>query len=680
MESNKLSTFFSKNRAEQLPDDLWGKYVLPLNYNSYNLLHRTKATHVVGGRGSGKTMYLKYHCYPTILSSKRKVIVKNNLERIGIYWKPDTDFLKLINHGYLEDKWIGIFNTYVGLSLISELSKFIQTLILSNYESKIMKDELEKAVLPKDIASFLNSQESIRLIDLEEKCQYLRSELNDWLNYPIGKPEVVFAAKDKLLYIINYVLHKIECLDNTSFHIFIDEFENLREEQQEIINSWMKHSSDPLIFNVAYKKHYKANVNTSGTQRVTSVHDYEKIDLENQVYGDYTVLSAEIILSKIQKYYEYTTEQEYEMIKFNLSNTDYLDQRNSPKYKRHIMKCIRKILPVYTFNELANLMLEDKAIMTKLRNIMNDVLKESSFTSKDFIDKRLPKESIINGILLNRQNYKLNPDLLKNLFDSNSAKYKELVNSSFIGAVLYLYGSYSNAVCPYYGGFNRFILMSKNNIRHLLELCHKSFIEYEIEHNFLPRLEDLSVPVEIQATAARNVSQNELESKVPDLSDFGDKLKGIVERLGDLYKLSQRQKSQSEPEKNHFSVIGTNIDTSRNKIITTLLYEAKIWSVLIEKRNTKLKDAKDKAYYEYHLHPIFAPYFGISPRQKRKFEFTFEEVVTIFTNDVDDNGEGGFEALYSKYFDKFNKDSDNLNASIRKKVPRIIEPSLLDLL
>ena len=678
MENRKLSTFFSKNKTEQLPDDLWGRYVLPLNYNSFNLLDRTKATHVLGGRGSGKTMYLKYHCYPTILSKKKEKILKKNLERIGIYWKPDSDFLKLIHSGYLGDKWVGVFNTYVGLSLISELSKFINTLCSSNYESENAKNELINAYLPKEISSFLNLTQDTKLIDLEERCQYLRSELNDWLNYPIDKPPVVFAAKDKLLYIITYSLHKIACLNKTSFHIFIDEFENLKPEHQEIINSWMKHSADPLIFNVAYKKHYKAHVNTSGTQKLTSVHDYEKIDLETQVYGDYTVLAAEIVLSKIQKYYKTITDDVYNTIKFNLSDIDHLDQRNSPKYKRDIMKSIKKILPTYSFNALAESMLQDKAIMTKLRQNMSIALKESPFTSKDFIDKKLPKASIVNGALLNRQTFKSDPHSLKELFGSNSPKYKEMVNSTFLGAVLYLYSSYQNVVCPYYGGFNRFLLMSKNNIRHLLELCHKSLLEYESEHTQLPKMEHLTISVETQAIAARNVSKNELESKVPDLSDFGDALKGLIERLGDIYKIPQLQRSQSEPEKNHFSIIGQNIQTGNNKMVEKLLYEAKIWSILIEKRNTKRKGLKDKSYYEYHLHPIFSPYFEISPRQKRKFEFTYKEIETIFTNpqSTNDKDDSEFEKLYSKYLNKF-KQNIQYKKSLNKKDNT---PNLLDLI
>lgn len=68
----KLSEAFAKNRTEEFPDDVYEKYVLPLNYHEVDISSATKACVIVGGRGSGKTMYIKYYCYPTILSEKRE--------------------------------------------------------------------------------------------------------------------------------------------------------------------------------------------------------------------------------------------------------------------------------------------------------------------------------------------------------------------------------------------------------------------------------------------------------------------------------------------------------------------------------------------------------------------------------------------------------------------------------
>ena len=70
--SRTISDIFAKNRAEELPDDVWKMFVHPRNDGKFDLKKWTKSTVVEGGRGSGKTMFIKYHCHPTIFSKEKK--------------------------------------------------------------------------------------------------------------------------------------------------------------------------------------------------------------------------------------------------------------------------------------------------------------------------------------------------------------------------------------------------------------------------------------------------------------------------------------------------------------------------------------------------------------------------------------------------------------------------------
>lgn len=671
MNEKQLSTTFLKNRAEQLPDDLWESYVLPLKYNSFNLLQRSRSTHIVGGRGTGKTMYMKYHCFQTILSKKKKTIKKEELESIGIYWRPDTSFSNLIQEDYVGKHWGGIFNTYVGLSIISELSKFTKTLIESNFEDISLKKDLIELTIDSKFLKFLNLDRDIKFIELEEICKSLRSELNDWLNYPMDKPPVVFAGMEKISFLIEYVLkEKIQHLKNTCFHIYIDEFENMSDLQQEIVNSWMKHSSKSLVFHVAYKKYYNTHNRTSGREHITPVHDYEIIDLETQVYYNFHIFSAEVVLSKIQKFYKEELGLECDIIKYNLSSVEHLEYRNTGSYQKEILNKIRKILPTYKFDKLAEIVFDDNELMYKIKRLVTPVLKDTEFNISDFIDKNRLKESIVNSVLLNRDRFKTDPSKLLKIFKENNSSYKNLVNNTFLGALLFLYTSYTSKTCPYFGGFNRFIKMAKNNVRHLLELCHKSFIEFESESFKFPSFDNLVISTELQAIAAKNVSDFELEKKVKDLSIYGIKIKQLVERLGDIYLLSQKQPSQSEPEKNHFCVIGKDIENNSNEDLMALIYEAKLWTIIVPKHNTKRKNILDSSLVEYHLHPIFTPSIGISPRSKRKFEFSFDDIEKIFTGDSDE-----FQEVFKRYATNIEK--NRLNVPI-KKGRKNIDVNLLD--
>lgn len=648
MSNTKLSTIFAKNRAEELPDDIWNKYVLPLNYEESNLLSFSKSTVVNGGRGSGKTMFLKYHCYPTIFSKNKIELFESELSDIGIYWRPDTDFSNMITENYLNNNWKVAFNIYIGLSIFSEFSKLITTFIDSNYIDKNHIDLAKELILPDDIKELFKLKDRIKVTDFGSICQRYRSQLNDWLNYPEGKPPIIFGAKEKWIYFINTVLKSIKPFEDTTFHIFIDEFENLAKEQQILINSWIKHSQNPLIFHVAYKKHYKVTSDTSSEQKIEPVSDYRIIDLEKLYKDNFEILASEIILSKLNSYFN--NEQQI----YNLSDIKSIENRKDNKYQSKIKATVKNIFPSLSISETVLKLFEDNALYKKLEKLIQDGLKfqNSSLYYRSFIDLDRKEESLINGILLNRD--RINPDELLNHFqEKNVSYYKELINNNLLGTILLLYTSYQNKTCPYYAGFERFIMLSQANIRHLLELCHQSIIEYERTNDKkLTTIENFTIPFEIQTKAVRNTSKTQID-KIANLGKYGKDLQKIVIRLGKIFLLSQKRNSQSMAEINQFTSKGYEI-SSRDKDGDELINECKIWGILREEDNNKKTTDIDNARYLYILHPIFAPYFGISHREKRKIDLSYEEFKNIFLDE-----EEKYQKLYSDYSNKWKLDNSS---------------------
>lgn len=60
----KFNEIFSKNRAEELPDDLYGKYVLPLGYEDVNLKKNDKSKYSYWGERIWKNDVLKVSLPP----------------------------------------------------------------------------------------------------------------------------------------------------------------------------------------------------------------------------------------------------------------------------------------------------------------------------------------------------------------------------------------------------------------------------------------------------------------------------------------------------------------------------------------------------------------------------------------------------------------------------------------
>ena len=75
-------SILAKTRAEEHPADVWGKFFVPPYFDSLGLKTATKSTYLVGKRGCGKTMLLKYLDYHSLFSRNRTAIPKEEIAKI----------------------------------------------------------------------------------------------------------------------------------------------------------------------------------------------------------------------------------------------------------------------------------------------------------------------------------------------------------------------------------------------------------------------------------------------------------------------------------------------------------------------------------------------------------------------------------------------------------------------
>ncbi len=658
MKKKSLTSSFSMNRAEESSSDIWGEYVLPINYKEYNLLESEKSTHITGGRGIGKTAYLLYHCYPTILSPKKDKITNIELERIGLYFKPDSELLVDMTSSVLGKDWIHAFNAYIGLSIFIELSKFLKTFLESSYEDNDIKELIRKMVLPQRVLNFLGIDKDIKFIDFEDEGHMLRSELVDWLCNPEDIFPFAFKAKDKIDFFIK-IIKKIEIFKATKFHIFIDEFENLNTEQQQLVNTWIKHVPESAIYNVAYKNYYEPIVPTLASESIQPRNDYREINIEVDLIGvdNFKLLAAEIIINKVQTVFD---DRYIDLIEYDLnylSNEKFIRLRKNDEYQDKIDKIINNMFPAISLKEVSKLIMGDKLLRGKVTKSIHAALgKNTDFQAEQFIDDDKPEESILNAVLLHRKS--INTKNLLDSFINKIEEYAKWKNNNLFGAILYIYNKEKIVRrCPYYGGFQHFTEQSALNIRHTLELVLQCFIYAEKKNSSFKGLQDIVVNIEYQANVVRDVSRNEFDRKIAYLGTYGKKLKKIAERLGKLFELAHNNPAQSFAEVNLFALISSaekeKLSSAEIADYELLLRELLVWSVLTERDNTKKwKSSQNNSLKEYRLHPMLSAYFGISFRKKRKYDFNYSEIKTIFLGtDVE------YQELHKKYAEKNNNEN-----------------------
>ncbi len=295
------------------------------------------------------------------------------------------------------------------------------------------------------------------------------------------------------------------------------------------------------------------------------------------------------------------------------------------------------------------------ALINKLDKVIEKALTEkgSGLDSKLFIDKDKKRESLLNGILLHRK--KTDPEvLLRDFKNNNQTFYAPYINNNLLGTILYIYGTYKNKTCPYYAGFDRFVLLSQANIRHLLEFCYQAILEYESGNSYKNiTFVNFTIPVSLQAKATRHMSKMQID-KVSGLGKYGKELQKIATRIGKIFSLSQNRASQSIAEMNQFALKNYQLNDDEDIKVSTLINECKVWGILQEEINTKVTTEKDNATYLYILHPVFAPHFGISPRKKRKIDFTYQQLKTIFVANEKD-----YQVLRSNYAQEWKVDEDD---------------------
>lgn len=626
--NNGLIKEFSKNRAEEFSADVWGKYVVPLNYDSINLFNYEKAVMVEGGRGSGKTSFLRFHCHDTRFSRKRENVPVKELSKIGLYLRPDTHFCTIITPSVFGDEWSKVFGNYLLLNLLKEFSLLIQNIERCNFEKDIdwHTDGLINIDLPRNFNKRFNSKIA-SFKELGDFSDESLDDLLDWVNDSSYEKPLFPDPRSVLISLIKKINKSSKYLKDTTFNVYIDEFENLTPDQQKLVNTWIKHGSEGLVFSAAYKKYGNVTKATNGNEQIVLRNDYRKIDIEDFSKDEFHILASEILILKVGKHIDLGGLEQYRKV---LCMEGSVEGRRKQEYKDKILSFSRGVFPSETYESVASKVIKDATLHKRLKDfLIKPALEGTSLLAEEFIDNKYPVESLINGALVNRKSQK-NEKLLEQfriLIEQGNNSFYKPYKDLLVGIILWLYLSVGRRVIPIYSGFDRICLISQLNVRHFLEICHQCLVEHHKSESSEP---GLCIPIETQALAARKNSELEVE-KVSELGTYGNSLRFIVNRLGLFFQLLQRRKAQSEPEVIHFSVRLSSAEEQLPKKVIVLLEELKLWQVLIEfKGDTKRKSALDTTANEYMLHPIFSPNFSITYRKIRKHVFTAEELDILF--------------------------------------------------
>lgn len=610
----KQDSDFSKNRAEEYGDDLWGYFIIPPYYKQLQLFRSNKPMIIEGGRGSGKTMLLRYLCHKTQFSGRRKCIPVDAFKRIGVYWKIDTQFTKLMSKRRKDDEeWIPIFINWGVLKISEGILSSLTTIAASNSET------INHNTLDKIDFSPLHDYSTDIPVNYNELCSYVKT-LNRKFQVYISnlKGDFLVLPFEFISTMISCIQKGVQELNKSVFDIYIDEYENLLDFQSRIINTWIKHSEIPLIFNVAMKKNALKLTETLGPERIVDVNDYRKISLDTLVEEHFGTFAPEIFLLKLKRYGYNDIPIDEEKL-FSTNDLDF-EYRKKDDYVKGLKAKIRTIFPSMSTKEVSASMLNQPAFCNRIKKDLEPFLNKKEINRILLYSNSFPDAIIILPAILNRKNTETSIilDSFYAYIKQNDEKYKNWIDNNVFGCILYYYGAL-NKICPLYSGFDAFTTMSKDNLRHFLELCLRSITLADGQTQIISPQD--------QALAVRSVSEN-MFVEIKSLGNRGNELYTFAMRLGAYFEEARKKITQSEPEQNHFNIKDTlSIKT------TDLLEELVKWSVLYEYKLTKQKNLESGR--EYLLNPIYSSYFNISYRKKRRINLSNSEFEIIAFGEVE---------------------------------------------
>lgn len=612
---HKLST--ARAEFHSTSNSVYGRFVVPPFIDTIDLFEIDHSMAIVGGRGCGKTTYVRYFSHWTQFDTDNPAVDHESLKCLVLYWKPDTTYYRSLSQSWLTERNSRIFfNVLSGLFLLKELFSAIRN--IQNHFPELV-DQLSQNSL------FWNRVEKITgptPNDVESTINWIDDSLFD-VQVSINSNETDALPRIEPKALLDILLPALtkgcELLSNTRFKIFVDEFENLAVYQQKIINGYRKHSDAFLSWNVAHKRFAIVSNATDGDEKIQHGDDYREyiIDKSYQSFEEEKFFLCELLALGLL---EVNLTCEVGLINPSvLGDRRKIALRKDSSYRASVTNIVKRIIPNISNRDLAREAIKIPAV----RNITQQTLLKITGLGEKMVGSIIedhPDVAIATIAISSQRSFKVK-DLASYIKEELPSKhpYAQRVQTYLPTALLALNARYSYINIPIYSGFDRFCQLSFLNIRHFFDLCYSSFklMDADTEINSLEEFP--SVPLELMHQGAIN-SSNNIIREVQTYTPMGLTLSGLVNRLGDIFQIWQKGDNQSEPERTHFFIL--NDFGSLPEKIKEVIDQAKCWRVLIEYPATKDKNSNSSSGYEYRLNPIYSPYFNISYRKIRRIELS----------------------------------------------------------
>lgn len=560
---------------------------------NYDLIRGRDNLILAGGRGCGKSMILRSLAVPIAIAIESSSRNKPNLsykdaglDYFGVYIK--------LAKGYFDD-----------LNPDSVLTVDAATqLFQHSFNMQLLKATLDNLMECRDslnILPFSSSQERSIVEKIVEilgiKCiSPTFTELRKGIvaeeraigNY-VGSLRLGLNATytGQYTYVNDFprdfckiILDSIQEFQNSRIYFLLDEFENLAEFQQTVVNTITKLRPESLTIKLATRSMgVKSRVDLQG-EPIQSPRDYQMVPLDYAIGSEYANLLIEIAEKRLKAE--------------KCKETD-----------------IRKLLPFKVDLELGETkqyfseLLDDKERFpelgeTHVRELVSNFLQERRNIDFSKCDKQEQEEWIHRmGVAVTFR-------------EQQGKKYPKM-----------------------YCGFESFKDCSSGIISNFLELCKIAFYLAESNGDNVRDGEPIDPDTQNEAIyLVSSVSLNWIPKNIPKT---GPKISRLLLDFGDIIR-EKLLKHDTEPEAARIVIKDPErLDDKKFEDVADILDDAVRWSVLHAKGPIKAYSPKHKLDVrsnDYIINRILIPSLEISPRPRWRTEFQIKEIASLLDPDI----------------------------------------------
>lgn len=577
-----LNSVFGALRAEYFRDELYELFTHPTYFPQ--LLNR-RPCFLVGGRGTGKTTVLKSLSYEgQARLSQNTGVVDSSF--IGLYWRIDTSVVRAFEGPELsEQQWLRLFVHYVNLTLVALLLDF-QSWIADQVPSEKVRLE-ERAI--KKVAKSLGIDTPFTVNGLRDGVDDCLLQLEGAVNSLDSDAIATTSILGRPVELLIASLSSSSILSDKTYFFLIDEFENLTDYQQRVLNTLVKHAGDhQYTFKIGVREMgHRERATINRDEQLHDPADFALIDIADRFsdasFVDFSRQVCENRLERLRNGFD-------------------------------VLATVDELLPPLTEEaEAIKLGVDEENLTTR------ETLKKlgASATEMAQYDSLSP----LSAYLVHYWSESQNKDALTVLREAvdNPTNWNTRL-SNYQHAMLYSIRRRKRGFRKYYSGWSTFAHLADGNIRYLLQLVHEA-LQMQLQTH-----DDLSVPLsaEVQTRSATQVGGRIVE-QLQGLSANGGDLTRLVLSLGRVFGVMAAQPHGHTPEVSQFRLNGIP-DPEVKDLLRTAVMHLALRRFPTDKMASVSGQIKD---YSYQLHPIFAPFFVFSYRSKRRMEISPSELLNM---------------------------------------------------